>query len=199
MPDTTFQLKVVEFRNVIEKQGACPYELILPPDAKEVKHPDQPKKASSWKCGPKVTVHEGHYQKPEEQGKATTLRLEAEHAVVQFLIVDENGKPGSYHPVGVAFSRADNTTPIATPFTTGASALTLGSKASGNNQSPFTRMKINDPVNTLEIDCRRIKDLGSKQHGSAGRTHRTYRFHIFIQKADTGEIGVIDPEWENQN
>jgi hypothetical protein len=86
-------------------------------------------------------------------------------------------------------------------------SFTTGPHRKANH--PFGRLKINDPDdNTILVTVMNVRRLHSDPHkdglgqdGPTGidGTHRTYRFMIFIQEAETGRIGVIDPEIEDPN
>lgn len=200
MADAIFQLRVKNglFRHY--RKGDSPYDLVPPPGAKKTSVTDHGHQYPTWYCGKNVSLHVGHYQKrytyePDER-IPTTIRLEANHAVLQLQVVDQDGQLGRYHPVGIAFSRADETEPIGAPFTTGAQRVPITINGA-EKESPFSKVTINVPPGTIEVDVERIAKLHSKTKDSDKKgSHRTYRFIVFIQDLRTGTVGVIDPELE---
>jgi hypothetical protein len=195
MPDATLEIRV-EFKDFLSSKETCPYELVpigaVFREGKDGK--GRPRKW--WQFPDRVALHVGHYQKketykiPRENSIPTTIRLDKPNGILQLKIVGKDGKGDAYHPVGIAFSRADGTPPVGVSFTTGATRP---------KDNPFAKIKFNEDLNTIEIDMVRIPNLHSHQEGSVGRTHRTYRFMVFIQEAATGKIGIVDPELENEN
>lgn len=199
MADAIFQLRVNDekFRNY--REGDSPYDLLPPPGSKETIAVDNGHEYPTWHCGKDVSLHVGHYQKKYTYAPnkriPTTIRLEANHAVLQLAVVDSKGQLGRYHPVGIAFSRADGTEPIGAPFTTGAQRVPIMIKGE-EKESPFSKVTINVPPGIIEVDVERIAKLFSKTPDSHKVSHRTYRFIVFIQDLRTGTVGVIDPELE---
>jgi hypothetical protein len=190
--DAVLQITVTEFKEYTAKDVQCPYEII----ALSAKEDKDGKNQPIWKFNGKVSLHVGHYQKEAtyktNPKTPTTVRLEKAHdrGTVEFRIVVDKNDPSAYHVVGVVFVRADGTKPLGIPFSTGKHP---------HDNFPFGNVKINDPLNTIEIDLHKTNHLPTDENNSGTATHRTYRFMIFIQRASDGAIAVIDPEIEDPN
>jgi hypothetical protein len=210
--DAVFTLKVMKFNAYNAGKGDCPYQIIPPPGSKQIfeKHSNG-HIYPTWICGNGVDLHVGHYQKPFTFAKPdripTTIRMTLPNAILRFDIVDENGKPEVYYPMGIGFFRADETKPMGSPFTTG--KLSRKVVVPGTNQeSPFFNVTFNDPPGTIEFEVERIAKLASKgikEHRSGKDhsktkgtgTHRTYALIVCVQDLETGQLGVFDsPELE---
>ena len=195
MPDATLEIRV-QFKDFFASRQFCPYDLVPIGAVFKQDKDEKGRPRKWWQFGDQVALHVGHYQKkdtyrtPFEDSIPTTIRLDKPNGVLQLKIVGKDGKADAYHPVGIAFSRADGTPPVGVSFTTGATRP---------KDNPFAKVKFNEDLNTIELDLVKIPNLHSQQKGSVGRTHRTYRFLVFIQDAATGEIGIVDPELENEN
>lgn len=206
-PDAIFKLIVKEFRKY--NSGAdCPYAIVPPDGSTEEIVTSNGHQYPTWHCGNGVDLHVGHYQKPFtfqlNKRIPTTIRLTANRAVLKFEIVDANNKLGTYYPMGIGFFRADKTEPMGSPFTTGAKRVPIMIDGV-RKESPFSKMKFNDPPGTIEFDVERISKLrsdGIVEHRSKAKrneagSHRTYGLIVCVQDLKTGEMGVFDsPELE---
>lgn len=199
MADAVFTLKVTEFRELRTGSGECAYEISPPAGIKPHVKVDHGHGYPTFKVNPSVSLHVGHYQKPytykTDPRTPTTVRLEGPHAVLHFRIVGPDSEDGRFLPVGVAFFRADGTPPIATPWTTGPKKV-ANFAGTRKVESPFSKLRLNEPLGTIEVDVERIQKLRSIQEGSANVSHWTYRCIVFIQESGTNRIGMIDPEVE---
>lgn len=198
MPTAVFTIRITQFRDFIAGEGESTYEILPPAFAEKKSKMENGQEKVFWEIGP-VTLHVGHYQKKYTYATKppipTTVRLEQPHAVLAFEVTDKDGKAGPYYPVGIAFTRADETTPIGAPSTTGAQKIPITVKDT-KQYSPFSKLSLNDPFRQIEVDVERIEKLYSKTKGSEKASHRTYRVIMFIQELATGKIGMLDPEIE---
>lgn len=210
--DAVFTLKVMEFIPYNAGKRDCPYQILPPEGSKEeINVHTSGNIYPTWHCGNGVDLHVGHYQKDftflEKKRIPTTIRMTEPHAVLRFDIVDKNGKPGVYFPMGIGFFRADETKPMGSPFTTGKLSRKVAIPGT-NQESPFFNVTFNDPPGTIEFEVERIAKLASKgvkEHKSGKDhsktkgtgTHRTYALIVCVQDLETGQLGVFDsPELE---
>lgn len=208
--DAVFTLRVKEFRAYNEGRGDCPYDIIPPKNSKLTKETHNGHVYPTWNCGNGVDLHVGHYQKPftfaNNERIPTTVRMTESHATLRFDIVDADGNPEIYYPMGIGFFRADETEPMASPFTTGPQSKKVILRIDGERRaSPFFNVTFNDPPGTIEFEVERISKLfskGIKEHKSgkvrkASGSHRTYSLIVCVQDLMTGQMGVFDsPELE---
>ena len=154
-----------------------------------------------------ISLHVGTFQKDYTKAAKppipTTVRmLERQHgsaepprqAVIKFVVAVTGTIGSTYHPVGIAFLRADETSPVGVPYTT--KRITPG-PTQNPGQIAFGDVKINEEPETVSMQL--VQTFGVHTKHSDYGTHRTYRFLIIIQEATTGKIGVIDPEIEDPN
>src|SRR5687768_14981716 len=164
MPDVVFTLRVMAFTPYDVRD--CPYHILPPEGAKETLNVHTNGNIyPTWDCGKGIDLHVGHYQKPftfePKKRIPTTIRLTSNHAVLGFKMVDDKDQPGRYYPMGIGFFRADESAPMGSPFTTGARRVPI--MIDGEmKESPFSKMKFNDPPGTIEFDVERIAKLSSK-------------------------------------
>lgn len=130
-----------------------------------------------------VFLHPGLYDKNHNEMR--TIRVGLPGAILRFTI--QNKKV--YHPIGLAFERADGTTPMAVPCST--DALPVPGTPFGVFQLSGATLQIAD-----------IPLMGVKTSAKGGLNPPpfvTYKFSVIIQRRSDGAIGIIDPYVENQN
>ncbi|MDO8542302.1 MAG: hypothetical protein Q7S40_17825 [Opitutaceae bacterium] len=192
MPAAEFELRVKDFAKVQRDPKA--YEIVI------VRSDDVDKSGGKVKV---VRLDHSEYAKPG--AGLTTIQIEPnsqDHVTLRFTITDGEGKAGRYFPIGVELRRADKTKPIGIPITTHAKPHVRKELLAGKTEpedtpwSPFSRLKLNEPLYTLEFDVVRLR-VRAKTDPEGRRSHTTYRFAIFIQEPISGVVRKIDPEIEN--
>lgn len=128
----------------------------------------------------------GDYQKGSPADARHTIRVQRPGVVIRFTVAP--GEDGErYRPVGISFERADQTAPVAVPWTTG------------------TRPPSGSPFSSLTLDGSTIQVVdqplgGVPAKGEATPPRRvTYKFSVFLQRERDGALGLIDPGIENEN
>ncbi len=135
----------------------------------------------------KCHLKDGDYQRRSGVIGERTIRVESPGAILRFIVAGAGADTEIYHPIGIAFARADGTEPAAV----------------------FLKFaQPNSPFNVVEaqLGILVIEDAiapGLEGRNPTGRTeippYITYKFSVIIQRKSDGAIGIIDPYIENQN
>jgi hypothetical protein len=121
-------------------------------------------------------------QKDPNVPSGSNVRTDAS-VVLQFKIDANDGE--SYMPIGIAFRRADKSSPAAVECTTDRALAT---------DTPFSGLNIAGDVLTVTNS-----PLRKASPNVSSDTHTTYKFSVIIQRKSDGAIGILDPEIENEN
>ncbi len=175
-----FVLKIDKLQNILgtieQNKKFTPYTLTGP----------------EQKDSPCLYWTDGSMQKNEDRSKPTTIHVgpDCPHAVITITIdSDEN-----VVPVGIAFQRADGTKPNGVVCSTDPwRPKDPAHPEEPNDSTPFSRLQITGNQLEITIHRKRITKWTPKP------SHITYRYFVFIQNLDSGEIGIIDPEIEDEN
>jgi hypothetical protein len=132
-------------------------------------------------------LHTGTYARGTEK---TTIRVQKDrnaqthpNVVFQFKVTSSDGE--SYAPIGIAFARADKTSPA---------AVRCEMSSASAADTPFSGLNItNDVLTVVNSPLRKGNSNVSTD------THTTYKFSVVIQRKKDGAIGILDPEIENEN
>lgn len=128
----------------------------------------------------------GDYQKGSPPGARHTLRVQRPGVVVRFTVASATDGE-RYLPVGISFERADQTAPVAVPWTTEKRAPA---------GSPFSGLTIEGP--TIQVVDRPIGGVPATSEPTPPR-RVSYKFSVFVQRQSDGALGLIDPTIENEN